>query len=184
MEAPIDRPMGAERYLAWLDVQPEGQRYELHHDHIILMQSDRAQHARAKLGAMLAFRRSIIERGLPCEAFVDSLAVRVADDTVYEPDALARCGERLENERSAIDDPVIVVEVISPSSRTYDVEAKLIGYFRLPSVQDYLVVCTGERAVVHHRRDGADTIQNRILRAGTLALEPPGLSVQVEELLG
>jgi Uma2 family endonuclease len=45
---------------------------------------------------------------------------------------------------------VIVVEVISPTSAHSDTSAKLIGYFKLPSVQHYLVIDPDARTVTHH----------------------------------
>ena len=78
-----------------------------------------------------------------------------------------------------ISDPVVVVEVVSPSSRAIDSGAKLTDYFRLPSVRHYLVVNIDARAVTHHRRGEAGDIATRILRDGTLALDPPGLTVEV-----
>src|SRR6266567_4141646 len=64
------------------------------------------------------------------------------DDTDYEPDAVVNCGERPDPEGFVAPQPVIVVEVLSPSSRSTDAGAKLADYFRVPSVQHYLMVDT------------------------------------------
>jgi Uma2 family endonuclease len=76
----------------------------------------------------------------------------VNDRTVYEPDALVRCGPPLPADAIEVADPVIVVEVVSPSSRGIDCGVKLAGYFALPSLRHYLIVDTGTRVVIHHRR--------------------------------
>jgi hypothetical protein len=70
--------------------------------------------------------------------------------------------------------------VVSPSSTALDSGAKLVGYFRVPSVRHYLVVNTAPRAVTHHRLDDAGAIVTRILRSGELTLDPPGIAVEVE----
>ncbi len=44
------------------------------------------------------------------------MAVRVDDSNVFEPDASVRCGPRLVGDVTLILDPVIVVEVASPST--------------------------------------------------------------------
>jgi Uma2 family endonuclease len=72
-------------------------------------------------------------------------------------------------------DPMIVVEVLSPSSRSRDAGLKLADYFRIPSVQHYLIVATDIRTVIHHARDEAGTILTRIVRDGPVRLDPPGL---------
>jgi Uma2 family endonuclease len=73
-------------------------------------------------------------------------------------------------------DPVIVVELVSPSSRTRDHQDKLIDYFRLESVRHYLIVRPEDLVVVHHRRNDDGTILTRIVRDGDLQLDPPGLT--------
>ena len=77
------------------------------------------------------------------------MSVRVNDRTVYEPDALVRCGPPLPGHAIEIVDPIIVVEVVSPSSREVDRGVKLASYFSLPSVRHYLIVDTDNRVVIH-----------------------------------
>ncbi|MBV8068367.1 MAG: Uma2 family endonuclease [Acidobacteriaceae bacterium] len=72
--------------------------------------------------------------GLPCQTFVDGMAVQIDSVTSYEPDALVRCGERLPPDAVKVVDPLIVVEVGSPSSLGRDTGVKFTDYFRLPSL--------------------------------------------------
>jgi Uma2 family endonuclease len=76
------------------------------------------------------------------------MAVEVDVATIGEPDAMVRCGEALPAGAVRITDPVIVVEVLSPSTRAME----LVDYFRLPSVHHYLIVRTEDRAFIHHAR--------------------------------
>lgn len=81
-------------------------------------------------------------------------------------------------------DPVIVVEVQSPSTGTRDSTTKLVDYFRMPSVRHYLIVHPVRRVVVHHARGDVEAgIATRIVGSGVLRLEPPGLDVDVAALL-
>jgi Uma2 family endonuclease len=139
-------------------------------------------HARAKAQAWLALRTAIDARGLACEALPDGASIRVNDRTVYEPDALVRCGPPLPGDAIEVSDPVIVVEVVSPSSRGIDRGVKLAGYFALPSVRHYLIVDTERRVVIHHRRDAQGLISVRIGHDGTLTLDPPGLAIDIRDI--
>ena len=125
-----------------------------------------------------------IERaGLACEAFPDGVAVQVSADTVYEPDALVRCGPPLPGDAVKILDPVAVVEVLSPSTRAHDAGAKLDDYFRMPSVRHYLLLNIKNRTVIHHARaaEGGE-IATRIAHDGAVRLDPPGIALGVAEL--
>jgi Uma2 family endonuclease len=175
--------MTADEFIPWAMAQPEGRRYELVAGEVVAMSPERAGHNEGKLAAVVALREAIRDTGLPCQAYTDGMAVRVDAATVYEPDALVRCGRRLDPEAVEITDPVIVVEVISPSTHKVDTTQKLADYFRLASVHHYLIVNTSRRSVVHHQRDGAGGISTRIAAMGPLTLSPPGLELAVAALL-
>ena len=64
-----------------------------------------------------------------------------------------------------IPNPVVVVEVLSPSTAADDQGVKLDGYFSLPSVQHYLIVDPDRRVMIHHKRR-PDAIETRIFREG------------------
>ena len=112
------------------------------------------------------------------------MAVRVDDATVYEPDASVRCGEPLEDDAVEFSDPIVVVEVLSPSTRARDAGAKLADYFRLPSVRHYLILRTDSRSAIHHARDEGGAIATAIVTEGTLPLDPPGVAIALEAVFG
>jgi Uma2 family endonuclease len=75
-----------------------------------------------------------------------------------------------------------VVEVLSPSTRSVDTGAKLANYFRVPSIRHYLIVRADRRAVVHHRRRDDGGIETQLVTEGRITLDPPGISLLVEDL--
>ena len=78
--------------------------------------------------------------------------------------------------------PIVVVEVLSPSTAAIDHGRKLSGYFSLPSVQHYLILDPERRVVIHHKRGSGDAIETRVLTDGAARLDPPGFEVAVEAL--
>ena len=177
MSAIAPARMTADEFIAWAMQQPEGQRYELVAGEVVGMAPERVGHARLKGRVYEALVQAIRAAAAPCEAFPDGMAVRVDADTVYEPDALVRCGPPLDDDAVDLVDPLVVVEVVSPSSAKRDLGSKLEGYFRISSVRHYLIVTTRNLAVIHHRRDDAGGITTRIIREGTIALDPPGIEL-------
>ena len=53
------------------------------------------------------------------------MIVRIDETTAYEPDALVYCGEKLSPSAIEVPEPVIVVEVLLPSSRQVDLAIEL-----------------------------------------------------------
>jgi Uma2 family endonuclease len=181
VEQPKQTEFTADEFIAWALQQHAG-RFELDNGTVVAMAPERASHATAKGNAFVALRAAIGARGLACQAFPDGMSVRIDDRTVYEPDALVRCGPPLAGAAIEANDPVVVVEVVSPSSRGIDRGAKLASYFRLPSLRHYLIVDTESRLVIHHRRGEDGRIEVGILRDGGLELDPPSLTIEVQDI--
>ena len=127
---------------------------------------------------------AIRRAGLPCEAVTDSVAVRITARTAYQPDALVYCGPRQPAKTREVAAPVILVEVLSPSTALRDDARKLVDYFTLPSVMHYLILDPVDRALVHHKRGDGGLIETRHASEGTLRLDPPGLDLAVADLFG
>ena len=136
-----------------------------------------------KRDVLLALLRGIAAAGLPCEALPDGATVEVEAGNDYEPDAVVTCGERMAAEATVAPNPIIVVEVLSPSTQGGDLTRKLIGYFKVPSVRHYLILFAERPQVIHHRRrDVGDEIETRMLVTGEIKLDPPGITITVEEI--
>jgi Uma2 family endonuclease len=169
--------MTSDEFIAWAMDQPETCHYELLDGEVVAMAPERAAHARAKAHIWRRLDEAIEAARLPCEALADCMSVEVDEHTVYEPDALVRCGPLLPGDAIKLNDPLIVVEVQSPSTSSRDVGPKLIDYFRLPSVRHYLIVRTTNRTVIHHARGENGVILTRIIRDGPIQLDPPGITL-------
>jgi Uma2 family endonuclease len=167
--------MTVDEYLAWADGQPG--RYELKDGSVFAMSPESLGHAEKKAAVHAALLADIRARGLPCHALPDGTTVRIDDATAYEPDAVVYCGARHPPSAVEVPNPVIVVEVLSPSTRHIDLSAKLADYFRLPSVAHYLIVDPDKPRIVHHARSTGDTILTRIVSSGSISLDPPGIEL-------
>lgn len=180
MSAVPNLRLNVDDYLAWADEQPG--RYELVNGIVYAMSPETVGHIERKAAVHAALLAGIRVSGLPCYALADGATVRIGDDSAYEPDALVYCGQRLSTSSVEVPNPMIVVEVLSPSTRHVDLSFKLPGYFRLPSVVHYLIVDPTERLVVHHARGTDKTIVTRIVTEGMISLDPPGFELAMVDI--
>lgn len=174
--------MTVDEFLVWAEGRPG--RYELVDGVVCQMAPEKVRHAETKAECFIALRAAIRRAGVACHALPDGMTVRIADRTAFEPDALVYCGDKLPGDDLEVRAPVIVVEVISPSTSSRDTGAKLKGYFSLPSVRHYLIVDATEQSVVHHARDSVGAIATHIVTEGAVRLDPPGLEVPLAEMFG
>lgn len=117
----------------------------------------------------------------PCRFVLDSAAVRIGERRSYQPDLMVYCSPPARPDAIEIADPVVLVEILSPSNALTDLRDKLAAYFTLPSVAHYLIVDPDKRMIIHHARRAAD-IATRIVSTGELRLDPPGLDIAVAEV--
>jgi Uma2 family endonuclease len=162
------KPMTVESYLAWLAEQPGG-RYELVNGQVVPMNAQRVGHIETKVAVARALQDAL--RGGSCHALGDGMAVKIDDTTVFEPDALVYCGERLARGTVIFSTPVVVVEILSPGTKTVDTTKKLEGYFKLPAVRHYLIVDPEARAIVHHARSATGDISTAVVTDGEIVLD-------------
>jgi Uma2 family endonuclease len=178
MSNPARARMTSDEFIAWAMEQPETERYELVAGEIFAMAPERATHVRTKYRVARLLDDAIVRAGLRCEMLIDGMSVQVDADTNYVPDVLVRCGVPVAGDTLSVADPLILVEVLSPSTVGVDTGMKLADYFRIPSVRHYLIVRAETRTVIHHARDAAGVITTRIVRDGTLMLDPPGIELR------
>ena len=189
MNAPfLTRRMSVEEFLAWVDSRAaslpyDEPKWELFDGVPEMQEHERWNHARIKLAVTIAFRSAIARAGIPFEVAVDGLGVRIGNRESYQPEVIVFPSGRIgEHDRHA-PDPVVVVEVLSPSTRAKDLTSKAKGYERVQSIRYYLVVDPDAREVVIHRRSGESLVPDAdALGVGaTVALDPPGLTVGTAE---
>ena len=169
--------MDVDAFLVWAEGR-DG-RWELRDGRPVMMAPERAIHALTKYAAQESLKAGIERAGLACRMFPDGMTVRIHSRTAFEPDALVVCPSPPLNSIE-IPNPVVVVEVLSPSTAGDDHGPKLDGYFALPSVEHYLILDPGRRVMIWHKRGQAGAIETRILRDGLIRLDPPGLEAEVE----
>ncbi len=93
-------------------------------------------------------------RDSSCTAYMSDVKVRIeAADAFYYPDVVVSC-ERTDPRSLYLESPVLVVEVLSPSTENIDRREKLLNYQKLPSLKEYVLVSADEMQVEVYCRNG------------------------------
>lgn len=183
MNAPLKpKPMTVDEFIPWALAQPRG-RFELFNGEVVAMNAERARHLRGKARVLAALTAALKAAGLEGEVMPDGATVRINARTAFEPDALVYLGLPVDDDVLEIPNPIVVVEVVSPSSSAIDSGTKLAGYFSVPSVMHYLIVDPLARKIAHHRRDAGGQIMPSEHTDGLLSLDPPGIHVAIVDML-
>ena len=171
----------ARAFLLWAAAQPE--RWELIGGEAVAMTGGSLNHSRIARNALVMLQ-SCLRAG--CEAFGSDAAVVLDETRVAFPDVSVSCGGA-DGPETGMDvaRPVVVVEVLSPSTAAYDLGAKAEAYRRLPSLR-HLAFLHGDRIAAQHfhrAAAGDEFALTEIARVdGRLALDAVGVEIVMAEL--
>ncbi len=108
---------------------------------IVALAGGSRNHALIQTNIITALGQGLEKR--PCEVYASDLRVHVARSRLYTyPDVMVICGkpEFVPGRDDTVTNPILLVEVLSPSTRDYDRVRKFSYYKRLDSLQEYLLV--------------------------------------------
>jgi Uma2 family endonuclease len=103
--------------------------------------------------------------GTDCDVFMESVKVRPNEITFYYPDIVITC-EPTDDDEYVVHQPLLIVEVISPTSERTDRYEKLQIYRQIPTLREYVIVWQEEMlAEVHRRAENLNWTVERFSRA-------------------
>ena len=126
---------------------------------------------------------AVLSKRRPCNAqFAAGIVPAGRVDTYFEADIAATC-ERHKLGQQAIENPFLIVEILSPSTERHDRRIKLTVYRQLDTVQEVLLIDSDGIYAELHRRAGTQWI-TEILRGpdAVLSLTSAGMEVRLGEL--
>jgi Uma2 family endonuclease len=170
-----DWPRTIEEFEIWHARQPE--RWEFIDGQPRLMAPASMKHSIIKSNIFAALHRALA--GSPCTALVDGPQI-LTDEISAIPDIVVTCSA-IDLSTPVIAEPVIIVEVMSPSSEADDAGRKWFSYRKIPSLRHYLVLSQDEPVAQVHSRTG-DLWRERFISAGVIELDDPPVRLEVEAI--
>lgn len=143
--------MSLQAFLDWENQQAE--KHEFHRGEVFAMVGARRVHGRVALNVAYSLTGQL--KGSPCQVFADSMKLRIGTDTILYPDVFVTCDPADLRTELIFTAPTAVVEVLSPSTETYDRGSKFTLYRSLPTLREYMLIDPESREVQLFRR-GAD----------------------------
>lgn len=129
------RVMNLDEFLAWEAQQPE--RWEFVDGEAFAMAGGTDVHNTITGNTYIALRNAL--RGTRCSVFMTDVRLRLAaDDSLFYPDVFVSCADADRARRQVKEDPVLIAEVLSPSTEAYDRGRKFEAYRRFPGLRTVL----------------------------------------------
>jgi len=176
--------MTVEDFLA-LDRENLDQKYQFINGKMVAMAGGTINH-----GTLLSNTHALIQvhlRKNPCRVFSEG-TLKIEDDC-HLPDIMVTCNEQdLTENKTYIEHPKLVIEILSPTTEKYDRMDKLWIYTQCPSIQEYILVNWDIMIVQKMTRKSTEGLDVYVWmdsfhhQGETVELNTIGLSMVVEDI--
>jgi Uma2 family endonuclease len=162
------------------------ERFEYFDGEIVSMAAGKIAHSgiEANLGRQIG--NLLADR--PCRVLTSSVAVKTVKAPPFRmPDLAVVCGEPQTEDNRGIEmllNPILICEILSPKTESYDRDDKFLAYQVIESFQEYLLIEQHRPHVTRYRRQP----DNRWLRNDVIGLESAveleslGISISLSEI--
>ena len=169
----------AEEYLDWEAAQTE--RHELWDGEVVAMTGTTRSHNRLSGNFFKILDEALADR--PCEVFIADIKVQVEPGQKYfYPAVVVTCDER-DDDPMFVQFPLLIVEVLSPSTEAVDRGIKFSHYRKFTALQEYVLMQTDRPVVEVFRRNSRDQwVLSEYGLEDSLRLESVDVEIKVADL--
>lgn len=143
----------------YIKIEQEGNlKYEYHNGSIFAMAGGTIHHGLI-IGNIYSELKSVLKRRgkTDCTALTSELKLHIESMNKFlYPDGMVVCGglEQSEKEPNAIVNPIVIIEVLSTSTESYDRGDKFHFYRQIPDLKEYVLIDQYQAKVEVYQRAG------------------------------
>ena len=137
------------------------------------------------IGSNITTSLNVQLRDAPCEVYTNDMKVQADKARQFSyPDVVVVCGEPQfrDDQDDVLQNPTVIVEVLSPSTEAYDRGEKFLRYRRLESLQEYLLVTQNERRVEQFTKQSDGSWRMTETTEESLTLESVGCTLSFDDI--
>jgi len=176
MPSAAEKLMSLDEFLAWEREQPE--RYEYVDGDVKMMTGGSLDHSTIASNLWTALRDKL--RGTGCRPFRGDAKV-LANNGVRYPDLSVTCSP-ISGRDDIVPEPVVVIEILSPSTEREDRGRKKFDYFATSSIRHYALVEQDERRIDLYTRTETAWIDEIITGDAVLSLSAIGVEISLDAI--
>ncbi|MES2705874.1 MAG: Uma2 family endonuclease [Verrucomicrobiota bacterium] len=150
---PVKTEWTEAEYLADVGLDPQV-RYEYLRGKVYAMSTPSAAHAEISSNFFAPLHQHL--RGKPCRPYLGNMALKInflGNPAYYIPDVMVACDDKPAHTNHR-EEPLVLMEIMSPSTASIDQREKRVAYTALPSLWHYLIVNSLKKEVFHYSRSG------------------------------
>jgi len=153
-------------------------KHEYIHGYVYAMTGASVNHNRLTTNISRQFGNHL--DGKDCEVFSNDMKIKLNNEYRY-PDVMVVCDNKFTDGGYSTQTPILIVEVLSKSTRKIDTTDKVFSYLNIPSLHEYVLI-EQDIAVVEVMRKSQGWQSRRYYLGDQITFESIGLSLSIEEI--
>ncbi len=143
-------------YDEYLELEEHSEiKHEFYYGEIFAMAGTTLIHNEIVFNATSALKKRFKKENKKCSVYSEAVKVQITKKNHYAyPDVVVRCDDT-EDDSLTITKPVLIIEVLSKSTREYDVGQKFTFYKQIPSLKYYILVEQGTCLITCYTKHNA-----------------------------
>ncbi len=175
--------MSADEYLDWERMQEY--KNEFPSGEIVAVSGASISHN--LINSNLLAETGIFLKGKSCKIFGSDLRAEVsAKESYFYPDITIVCGElKIAGDKDdMINNPAVIIEILSPSTEKYDAKRKKFFYMQMHSLQEYIMIDSTNVLIDLVRRKKDNTWENELIinKDSSLTIQTINLTIPLSEI--
>jgi Uma2 family endonuclease len=151
------------------------------------MSGAQPNHNRIVFNTTVAIGRRLLSRGSACQGFTSDQRVKVNDHNspYLYPDLSVACQPKFEkiNGLLTLLNPILIIEVLSPSTAEYDKRAKFLQYQSIESLEYYVLIDSEAMAMLYYQKSEKNWLPTFLSEANDeLVIDSIGIVLKIEEV--
>lgn len=135
----------------------------------------------SRLAGKALYQLELLLEGSTCVPFTSDLRIRTPKGNQFYPDVSVVCGNvETHAGNDVCTNPVLIVEVLSPSTSNYDRGLKFELYRQIPSLQEYLILHQDAVYAEHYSRQPDGSWLLREYRSEDARIPLPALTCELQ----
>jgi Uma2 family endonuclease len=150
MGLPESNLISIEEYLELESISVD--KHEFYKGKIYAMSGASIAHNRILRNMLTAFDKKL--KGSSCEPFGSDLRIHIPSNSLYTyPDLTVICGdiEKTDDKFDTVTNPILIVEILSSSTKDYDLGTKFKLYRDIKSLKEYILVDSESISIMKFR---------------------------------
>ncbi len=128
-------------------------RCEFINGEIVAMAGSTVKHNEIAINIAFDLRSQLRLKGKPCKTFMSDVRLQVAAvNSYFYPDVMVVCEAANLTNNKGMENPTLLVEILSESTQTTDLTTKLSAYLQIDSLKYYLIVSQTETLILCYQK--------------------------------